>query len=74
MGGELRLKHRRKPLPCTLFGGIPVALKNGAPLSNVTIGPNAVKNPSLGSIQYSSSNTAAILVSGPKSKVTIAAP
>ncbi|MFQ5828822.1 MAG: FecR domain-containing protein [Candidatus Methylomirabilia bacterium] len=56
---------------CTTFGGIPVALKDGALPSNVSIGGNVIKNSSLGSIQPSSSNTAFIVVSGPNSKVTI---
>lgn len=57
--------------PCTVLGGIPVALENGALASNVSIGGGAIKNPSLGSVQLSP-NAALISVSGPTSKVSIA--
>jgi hypothetical protein len=60
--------------PCTLVSGVPVALRDGAVASNVTIGPNAIKNPSLGTITLGGPSTAAIVLSGPSSKVTIAAP
>jgi hypothetical protein len=56
--------------PCVTFGGIPVALQNGALASNVSIGAGAIKNASLGSVQLSP-NAALISVSGPKSAVTI---
>jgi len=55
---------------CYNVGGIPVALTNGATASNVSI-TSPVKNASLGSINLASPNTAAVVVSGPTSKVTI---
>ena len=55
--------------PCTSIGGIPVALRNGAVASNVSIA-NPIRNASLGSVQLSSS-AAAVVVSGSTSKVTI---
>jgi hypothetical protein len=56
--------------PCTVLGGIPVALSNGAVASNVQIGAGAIKNASLGSVELSP-NAALISVSGANSKVTI---
>lgn len=62
--------------PCTNFSGIPVAVSGGAV---VTIGPNPLKNPSLGSLALSNptlstGGTAVLVVNGPTSKVTIGAP
>jgi hypothetical protein len=59
---------------CSTFGGIPVHFVNGASSSNVTIGPNAIKNPGLGTFSPSGPTAAAILLDGPSSKVTIIAP
>jgi hypothetical protein len=56
---------------CALIGGIPVALLNGATAANVSIADGAVRNPSLGAIQYASSATALVSVSGASSKVTV---
>jgi hypothetical protein len=59
--------------PCTMFGGVPVALTNGALAGNVQIGAGAIKNSQLGAITVSP-NAALIAVSGPTSKVSIGAP
>jgi hypothetical protein len=56
---------------CALFGGIPVALLNGATAANVSIADGAVKNPSLGAIKYTSPTSALVSVSGVGSKVTV---
>ncbi|HYR41228.1 MAG TPA: FecR domain-containing protein, partial [Methylomirabilota bacterium] len=56
---------------CALFGGIPVALLNGATATNVAIADGAVKNPSLGAIKYASPTSALVSVSGAGSKVTV---
>jgi hypothetical protein len=56
---------------CALFGGIPVALLNGATAGNVSIGAGAVQNASLGSVKLGTPSTALIAVSGAGSKVTI---
>jgi hypothetical protein len=56
---------------CVLIGGIPVAFSAGATAANVSIGANAIKNPSLGTIKLASPSTALVSVSGPASKVTI---
>jgi hypothetical protein len=60
--------------PCTTIGGVPVALRDGAQASQVTIGPNLIKNPTLGTVTLGSPQTAAIVVSGPASRVSILAP
>jgi len=57
--------------PCTILGGLPVALQNGATAANVSIGGNAIRNPTLGAVSFSSPNAAAIVVNGPASRVTI---
>ncbi|MDP2625796.1 MAG: hypothetical protein Q8Q58_02670 [Candidatus Rokubacteria bacterium] len=62
--------------PCSLIGGIPVALTNGAVASNVSIGGSPIKNPSLGSVTLSnptlgSGGTALAVLSGPTSKLTV---
>ena len=57
--------------PCTILGGLPVALQNGATPANVSIGPNAIRNPTLGSVSFASPGAAAIVVNGPGSRVTI---
>ncbi|HUG38202.1 MAG TPA: hypothetical protein VML54_14690, partial [Candidatus Limnocylindrales bacterium] len=72
--GGNRVNITNNLCPCTLVSGVPVALRDGALSTNVTIGPNAIKNPSLGTITLGSANTAAIVLSGPASKVSIAAP
>jgi len=64
---------------CIPVSGIPVALLNGAQLSNVKIGANPVTNSFLSPggvpIKVSSAlNTAVIVVDGPTSKVSIAFP
>ena len=60
---------------CSMVGGIPVFLQGGASASQVSIGANAIRNPSLGSIVRSNSSlTAVIVVDGPSSRVTIAGP
>jgi hypothetical protein len=56
---------------CALFGGIPVALLNGATAANVSIADGAIKSPSLGAIKYGSAATALLSVSGPGSKVAV---
>jgi hypothetical protein len=56
---------------CALFGGIPVALLNGATAANVSIADGAVKSPSLGAIKYATSTSALVSVSGAGSKVTV---
>src|SRR5712692_10124238 len=56
---------------CALIGGIPVALLNGATAANVSIADGAIRNPNLGGIQYGSSATALVSVSGAGSKVTV---
>ncbi|HLB77816.1 MAG TPA: choice-of-anchor L domain-containing protein, partial [Candidatus Dormibacteraeota bacterium] len=56
---------------CALFGGIPVALLNGATAANVSIADGAVKNSSLGAIKYATATTALLSVSGAGSKVTV---
>ena len=56
---------------CALFGGIPVALLNGATVANVSIADGAVKNPSLGAIKYVSPTSALVSVSGAGSKVAV---
>ena len=56
---------------CALFGGIPVALLNGATATNVSIADGAVKSPSLGAIKYATATTALLSVSGAGSKVTV---
>ncbi len=60
--------------PCTSFSGIPVALTGGAIASNVSIGPSPIVNPALGSLTLSGPGAAAIVVSGPLSRLTIGAP
>ncbi len=54
--------------PCTLVGGIPVALVGGATAAQVSIGAGAIRNPTLGSI---TPNVALIRVFGPATRVTI---
>jgi hypothetical protein len=56
---------------CALFGGIPVALLNGATAANVSIADGAVKNSSLGAIKYATASAALVSVSGAGSKVTV---
>lgn len=55
--------------PCTLFGGIPVAL-NGVDQKNVSI-TNPIKNLSGNTFSLATPNTAVIVLDGSKSKVTI---
>jgi hypothetical protein len=58
---------------CPTFGGIPVFLAGGATSAQVSIGANAIKNASLGTITKSNpSSTALVVVDGPTTKVTIA--
>jgi hypothetical protein len=63
--------------PCTLLGGIPVALSGGATSSNVRVGANAFVNGSapgtvtLSNPTTSTGGTAVVVVSGSTSKVTI---
>jgi FecR protein len=71
-GGNV-VKVSNNLCPCTMFGGVPVALTNGALASNVHVGANAIKNSHLGSITLSP-NAALISVSGATSKVSIGAP
>jgi hypothetical protein len=68
-GGNV-VKVSNSLCPCTMFGGVPVALSNGALASNVQIAPGAIKNSHLGSIRLSP-NAALISVSGANSKVSI---
>ena len=60
--------------PCTMLSGVPVSFQNGASVANVSIGPNPIRNGNLGTIGLASPNAAAIVVSGPASRVTIGAP
>ena len=60
--------------PCTTFSGIPVALTGGATGANVTIGPNPIANPGLGTLTTSSGSTAVAVVNGATSKLIITAP
>lgn len=69
-----RLNVANTLCPCTVLSGVPVALQNGATAANVSIGPNPIRNPGLGTLALSSPNAAAIVVSGPTSRVTIGAP
>ena len=55
--------------PCTMIGGLPVSLTNGALASNVNIA-GAVKNGGLGSVNVAP-NAAVIRVDGAGTKVTI---
>ena len=71
-GGNV-VKVSNNLCPCTMFGGVPVALTNGALAGNVQIGAGAIKNSQLGAITVSP-NAALIAVSGPTSKVSIGAP
>jgi hypothetical protein len=57
--------------PCTLFGGIPVALQNGALAQNVQIS-SPIKNPTLGTLNLSP-NAALAVVNGAGSKLTVGA-
>ena len=62
--------------PCSLIGGIPVALTNGAVASNVSIGGSPIKNPGLGAVTLSnptlgSGGTALAVLSGAASKLTV---
>lgn len=60
---------------CTSIGGMPVFLLGGASSSQVSIGANAIRNPTLGQIVRSNSSlTAVIVVDSPSSRVTITAP
>jgi len=72
--GGSRVNVANSFCPCAVVSGVPVALQNGATLSNVTIGPNPIRNPGLGGVSFASQNTAAIVVSGPTSRVSIGAP
>ena len=74
VGGNLVMVANALCAPCTSFSGIPVALTGGAIASNVSIGPNPIVNPTLGSLALSGPGAAAIVVSGPLSKLTITAP
>ncbi|OGK85027.1 MAG: hypothetical protein A2X52_09780 [Candidatus Rokubacteria bacterium GWC2_70_16] len=63
--------------PCSLIGGIPVALTNGAVASNVNIAGSPIKNQGLGSVTLSNptlgnGGTALAVVSGATSKLTVA--
>jgi hypothetical protein len=60
--------------PCTTVSGLPVAFQNGATPANVSIGPNPIRNGNLGTLGLASPTAAAIVVSGPTSRVTIGAP
>jgi hypothetical protein len=55
--------------PCTMIGGLPVSLTNGALASNVNIA-GAIKNGNLGSLNVAP-NAAVIRVDGAATKVTI---
>jgi hypothetical protein len=55
--------------PCSLFGGVPVALVNGALSSNVQIS-SPIKNPTLGTVNLSP-NAALAIVNGAGSKLTV---
>jgi hypothetical protein len=57
--------------PCSLFGGVPVALQNGALATNVQIS-NPIKNPALGTLNLSP-NAALAVVNGAGSKLTVGA-
>ena len=57
--------------PCSLFGGVPVALQNGALATNVQIS-SPIKNPALGTLNLSP-NAALAVVNGAGSKLTVGA-
>jgi hypothetical protein len=55
--------------PCSLFGGVPVALQNGALAANVQIS-SPIKNPALGTVNLSP-NAALAVVNGAGSKLIV---
>ena len=55
--------------PCTIIGGVPVALQNGALAANVQIS-NPIKNPTLGTLNLSP-NAALAVVNGAGSKLIV---
>jgi hypothetical protein len=55
--------------PCSLFGGVPVALQNGALATNVQIS-SPIKNPTLGTVNLSP-NAALAVVNGAGSKLIV---
>jgi hypothetical protein len=73
--GGNRVDVRNSLCPCTLIGGVPVALTGGAVASNVSIA-NAVQNPGLGRINLQNPSlgaggTALVVVNGAASRVTV---
>ncbi len=56
--------------PCSLVSGVPVAFRDGALPGNVSIGPNPIRNPQAGSVTLTPT-TAALVVSGPTTRVTV---
>ena len=72
--GGNRVNVANSLCPCTTLAGVPVAFQNGATPANVSIGPNPIRNGNLGTLGLASPNAAAIVVSGPTSRVTIGAP
>jgi len=73
-GNAVNVTNTLCALGCTSFSGIRVALTGGATASNVSIGPNPIRNTGLGSVTLSGGSTAAIVVSGATSRLTITAP
>jgi hypothetical protein len=56
--------------PCSIIGGVPVALQNGALAANVQI-TNPIKNAGLGQLNLSSANAALAVVNGANTKLTV---
>jgi FecR-like protein len=71
--GGNRVSIANNLCPCTTVSGVPVSLRDGAVAANVTIGPNPVKNPGLGTVTLGP-GAAAVVVAGPTSRVTVGAP
>ncbi len=70
-GNLLSISNNFCGASCTMIGGIPVALLNGATAANVSIGSGAIQNANLGSVKLGTPSTALITVSGAGSKVTV---
>jgi hypothetical protein len=56
--------------PCSIIGGVPVALQNGASAANVQI-TNPIKNAGLGQLNLSSANAALAVVNGTNTKLKV---
>jgi hypothetical protein len=74
--GGNRVSITNSLCPCTLVGGIPVALTGGAGAGNVSIGANAIKNANLGAVTLSNptlgpGGTALAVVNGSGSRLSV---